>query len=112
VVSQVIKLVVRDEFAQRDRFMRENLDAMAQKVGEMQAKMIKLESVSERVSGMAGLKPMSCSSSLPSLRRRRPPRPVAREVRSCRPPRRRSKSCKAGSVRSTSRPTRAPTSTR
>src|SRR5205085_3356753 len=57
VVSQLMKLVVRDEFAQRDRFMRENLDAMAQKVGEMQAKMIKLEAVSERVSGMAGMKP-------------------------------------------------------
>src|SRR5438105_2466325 len=57
VVSQLMKLVVRDEFAQRDRFMRENLDAMAQKVGEMQAKIIKLEAVSERVSGMAGIKP-------------------------------------------------------
>ena len=57
VVSQVVKLVVRDEFAQRDRFMRENLDAMATKVGEMQAKLIKLESMSERVSGMAGVKP-------------------------------------------------------
>ena len=32
VVSQVVKLIVRDEFAQRDRFVRENLDAMAQKV--------------------------------------------------------------------------------
>jgi heme A synthase len=29
VVSQVVRLVVRDETAQRDRFMRENLDAMA-----------------------------------------------------------------------------------
>src|ERR671939_2027901 len=57
VVSQVVKLVVRDEFAQRDRFMRENLDAMATKVGEMQAKLIKLEAMSERVSGMAGVKP-------------------------------------------------------
>jgi murein DD-endopeptidase MepM/ murein hydrolase activator NlpD len=57
VVSQVVKLVVRDEFAQRDRFMRENLDAMATKVGEMQAKLIKLEAMGERVSGMAGVKP-------------------------------------------------------
>ncbi|HEX6362665.1 MAG TPA: M23 family metallopeptidase [Albitalea sp.] len=57
VVSQVVQLVVRDEFAQRDRFMRENLDAIARRVGEMQAKLIKLEAVSERVSGMAGLKP-------------------------------------------------------
>src|SRR5438552_4965819 len=57
LVSQVMKLVVRDEFAQRDRFMRENLDAMARKVGEMQAKLIKLEAIGERVSGMAGVKP-------------------------------------------------------
>lgn len=57
VVSQFFKLVVRDEFAQRDRFMRENLDAMAQKVGEMQAKLLKLEAMGDRVSGMAGVKP-------------------------------------------------------
>jgi murein DD-endopeptidase MepM/ murein hydrolase activator NlpD len=57
VVSQIVKLIVRDEFAQRDRFMRENLDAMAQKVGEMQAKLVKLEAMGERVSGLAGVKP-------------------------------------------------------
>lgn len=56
VVSQIVRLVVRDEFAQRDRFMRENLDAMAQKVGEMQAKLVKLEAMGDRVSGMAGVK--------------------------------------------------------
>ncbi len=56
VVGQIVKLVVRDEIAQRDRFMRENLDAMASKVGEMQAKLMKLESMGERVSGLAGLK--------------------------------------------------------
>ena len=57
LVSQIVRLVVRDEIAQRDRFMRENLDAMAQKVGEMQAKMVRLEAMSDRVSGLAGLKP-------------------------------------------------------
>ena len=57
VVSQFFKLIVRDEFAQRDRFMRENLDAMAQKVGEMQAKLLKLEAMGDRVSGIAGVKP-------------------------------------------------------
>ncbi len=56
VVSQIVRLVVRDEFAQRDRFMRENLDAMAQKVGEMQAKLVKLEAMGDRVSGLAGIK--------------------------------------------------------
>jgi len=56
VVSQLVKLVVHDEIAQRDKFMRENLDAMAQKVGDMQARMVKLEAMGDRVSGMAGLK--------------------------------------------------------
>ncbi|MDP1899082.1 MAG: M23 family metallopeptidase [Rubrivivax sp.] len=56
VVSLLVRLIVRDEIAQRDRFMRENLDAMAQKVGEVQAKVIKLEAMGERVSGLAGLK--------------------------------------------------------
>jgi murein DD-endopeptidase MepM/ murein hydrolase activator NlpD len=56
VVSQLLKLVVRDEFAQRDRFMRENLDAMAQRVGEIQAKLVRLDAVSERVSQVAGVK--------------------------------------------------------
>ena len=57
VVSQLVRLVVRDEFAQRDRFMRENLDAMARRVGEVQAKMIKLEAMGERVSGIVGIQP-------------------------------------------------------
>jgi murein DD-endopeptidase MepM/ murein hydrolase activator NlpD len=57
VVSQIVRLVVRDEIAQRDRFMRENLDAMAQKVGEMQAKLVKLESMRDRLSSLAGVKP-------------------------------------------------------
>ena len=57
VVSQIVKLVVRDETAQRDRFLRENLDAMATKVGEMQAKLLKLEAMGDRVSGLAGVKP-------------------------------------------------------
>jgi murein DD-endopeptidase MepM/ murein hydrolase activator NlpD len=57
VVSSIVRLVVRDEIAQRDRFMRENLDAIAQKVGEVQAKLVRLEAVGERVSNMAGVKP-------------------------------------------------------
>ena len=57
VVSQIVKLVARDETAQRERFLRENLDAMAKKVGEMQAKLLKLEAMGDRVSGLAGVKP-------------------------------------------------------
>ena len=57
VVGTLVRLVVKDEFEQRDRFMRENLDVLARKLGEMQAKMTQLESLGERVSGLAGVNP-------------------------------------------------------
>ncbi|HEY5580451.1 MAG TPA: M23 family peptidase, partial [Rhodoferax sp.] len=57
VVGAMLRVVVKDEFAQRDRFMRENLDVLARKLGEMQAKMTQLESLGDRVSGLAGIKP-------------------------------------------------------
>ena len=55
VVGALVKLVVKDESEQRDRFMRENIDVMAKRLGEMQAKMVQLEALSERVSGLAGV---------------------------------------------------------
>jgi murein DD-endopeptidase MepM/ murein hydrolase activator NlpD len=57
VIGTVVRLVVRDEVAQRDRFMRENIDVMAKRLGEMQAKIMQLESLGERVSGLAGINP-------------------------------------------------------
>lgn len=68
VVSQVVKWVVRDETAQRDRVMRDNLDAMAQRVGEMQARIVQLESLSDRVSELAGIKPADIKALRPSVR--------------------------------------------
>lgn len=65
VVSHLVRFVVRDEFAQRDRYLRENVDAMAQKVGEMQAKLVKLEAQSDRVSGLVGVKPEEIRALLP-----------------------------------------------
>ena len=57
IIGSLVKLVVKDEFAQRDRYLRENLDVMARRLGEMQAKLTQLESLGERVSGLAGVKP-------------------------------------------------------
>ena len=57
IVGSLVKFVANDEFEQRDRFMRENLNAMAIKVGQMQAKMLQLESLGDRVSGLAGISP-------------------------------------------------------
>ncbi len=66
VVGSLVKLVVKDEFEQRDRFMRENLDVMAKRLGEMQAKMVQLETLGDRVSGLAGLNPGDIKSSMGS----------------------------------------------
>ncbi|MFT4242199.1 MAG: M23 family metallopeptidase [Acidovorax sp.] len=57
IVGSLVRLVVKDEFAERDRFMRANLDAMARRVGEMQARMVQLESLGDRVMGLAGMAP-------------------------------------------------------
>jgi murein DD-endopeptidase MepM/ murein hydrolase activator NlpD len=57
VIGSLVRLVVKDEFEQRDRFLRENIEVMAKKLGEMQAKMLQLESLGERVSGLAGINP-------------------------------------------------------
>ena len=57
IVGSLVRLVVKDDIEQRDRFLRENLDAMARKVGEMQAKLVQLEALGERVSGLAGVNP-------------------------------------------------------
>ena len=57
IVGSLVKLVVKDESVQRERFMRENIDMMAKRLGEMQAKVMQLESLGERVSGLAGVNP-------------------------------------------------------
>jgi len=57
IIGTLVRLVVKDEVAQQERFMRENIEVMAKKLGEMQAKMLQLESLGERVSGLAGVNP-------------------------------------------------------
>lgn len=55
VIGALLQLTVKGEFEQRDRFMRENIDSMARKLGEMQAKLVQLEALGDRVSGLAGV---------------------------------------------------------
>lgn len=66
IIGTLVKLVVKDEFDQRDRFLRENLDVMAKRLGEMQAKMLQLEALGQRVSGLAGVSPTEVKSTLGS----------------------------------------------
>ena len=66
IIGTLVKLVVKDESEQRERFMRENIDVMAKRVGEMQAKMLQLEALGERVSGLAGVNPADIKSTMGS----------------------------------------------
>lgn len=45
------------ELAERDKYLKENLEAMAIRVGEMQAQIMRLDALGERVQGLAGIKP-------------------------------------------------------
>lgn len=47
----------QDEDARKDKYVKENLAAMAMKVGEMQAQLMRLDALGERVQGLAGVKP-------------------------------------------------------
>ena len=50
--------VMNAEESQRSKdFVRENLNAMAVKLGEMQAQLLRLDTIGERLAGMAGVKP-------------------------------------------------------
>lgn len=55
VIGSVVRLMIKDETEQRDRYLRENLNVMARKVGDMEARMMQLESLGARVSGLAGV---------------------------------------------------------
>lgn len=57
IVGPVVRVLLKDEMATKDAYMRENLDAMARRLGQMQARMVQLESLGERVAGLAGVNP-------------------------------------------------------
>ncbi|MES2534556.1 MAG: M23 family metallopeptidase [Pseudomonadota bacterium] len=48
---------VDDETTRKDRYVKENLAAMAMKLGEMQAQLMRLDALGERVQGLSGIKP-------------------------------------------------------
>lgn len=49
--------LMRDEVARNDQFVRDNVSAMARKLGEMQAQLMRLDALGERVSRLAGIRP-------------------------------------------------------
>jgi len=46
-----------DDAGKKDKYVKENLAAIAARVGELQARLMRLDAVGERVQGLAGVKP-------------------------------------------------------
>jgi murein DD-endopeptidase MepM/ murein hydrolase activator NlpD len=57
ILQDMVGHLKAEESGKNSEFMRQNLNAMAVKLGEMQAQLTRLDALGERVSGLAGLKP-------------------------------------------------------
>jgi murein DD-endopeptidase MepM/ murein hydrolase activator NlpD len=57
ILPQAMLVSSAGSLSGNDRYVKENLAAMAVKIGEMQAQLIRLDALGERVQGLAGVKP-------------------------------------------------------
>jgi murein DD-endopeptidase MepM/ murein hydrolase activator NlpD len=57
LVEEISLSATQGDAAKREKYLRENLAAMARKLGEMQAQLMRLDALGERVQGLAGVKP-------------------------------------------------------
>ncbi len=55
VITPLVNMIASKERRGQEKYLKENLDAMARKMGEMQARLVQLESLGARVSSLAGL---------------------------------------------------------
>ncbi len=67
-LRQLVQGASRLETAQSERANRENMKAMALKLAEMQAQLMRLEALGERVSGLAGINPKEFNLGEPPAR--------------------------------------------
>lgn len=56
-LTDLIRVLNLQETQKNNQFMRDNLNAMAGRVGQLQAELMRLDSQTERISAMAGVKP-------------------------------------------------------
>ena len=56
-IGSPISPAASEDTGKKDRYLKENLAAMAIKLGEMQAQLMRLDALGERVQGLAGVKP-------------------------------------------------------
>src|SRR5262245_6470812 len=57
LIQQLVLSAQRSESERSREFMQQNLNAMAVKIGEMQAQLTRLDALGERLSALAGMKP-------------------------------------------------------
>ncbi|HJV83571.1 M23 family metallopeptidase [Noviherbaspirillum sp.] len=57
LVRDVLASATQEDSVRKDKYVKENLAAMAMKLGEMQAQLMRLDALGERVQGLAGVKP-------------------------------------------------------
>lgn len=57
VLTDVISFVTRDEMERQDQKVRDNVTALARKLGEVQAQLLRLDALGERVSKVMGIRP-------------------------------------------------------
>ena len=56
-IRDLASTVMRDEIERNEQFMRDNVSAMARRLGEMQAQLMRLDALGERVAKLAGIRP-------------------------------------------------------
>lgn len=57
LIREALASLNHEEASDKDKYIKENLAAMAVKLGEMQAQLMRLDALGERVQGLAGVKP-------------------------------------------------------
>lgn len=55
IITPIVDMITTRERLGQERYLKENLDAMARKLGDMQARLVQLDALGERVATLAGL---------------------------------------------------------
>jgi murein DD-endopeptidase MepM/ murein hydrolase activator NlpD len=63
-VQQIVGLVPVRESESKDQFFRQNIDALAAKLGQLQAQISRIDAIGERVATMTGIKPADMPKTL------------------------------------------------
>jgi murein DD-endopeptidase MepM/ murein hydrolase activator NlpD len=67
-VRDIVASAAHDDAGKKDKYIKENLATMAMKLGEMQAQLMRLDALGERVQGLSGVKPQEFNFNKPPAR--------------------------------------------